>query len=215
MITIDGYTWGVLGEVYQRPRRRAGDGRDRPARGAAVGVVARLLPHAAGLDHPASRCSRSAPRARARCPLGRRAARARRPDGGHRDGRDQQRLLHRRRRRCWLAGSVAVAAAIARMSDEDFARGGPAGRRCLAQIPDERHMRAGGTPGRVTRGSPRSRWRAVSRPGRTVPPGEDQDDRWMLGVAMALACLALFAAPHRRSAVILPPGFQQNRRSAG
>ena len=44
VITIDGYTWGVLGEVYQRARRRARDGRDRAPRGAAVGLVAALLP---------------------------------------------------------------------------------------------------------------------------------------------------------------------------
>ena len=69
VITIDGYTWGVLGEVYQR-------------RGVAPGTAEIALHEVQQSEWslvyyltplPGSsgwRCSRSAPRARARCPPG-------------------------------------------------------------------------------------------------------------------------------------------------
>ena len=96
VISLDGFTWGVLGEVSGRP------GVDPATTAIALHevqqseMVAGLLPAHAGVHRRlrGARDRRRPPGRRAR--LGRRAARARRADGGRRDRRDQQRVLHHR-----------------------------------------------------------------------------------------------------------------------
>ena len=70
VITIDGYTWGVLGEVYQRRGVAPGTAEIALHEVQQSELVAGLLPARRSPGSSGSRCSRSAPRGRARCRCG-------------------------------------------------------------------------------------------------------------------------------------------------